>query len=130
MKVRILVFIVIATVILSAVSSSVSFAFPGHCLFTGTGITSIAVKGMYRIASSSTQSNVQKKAVISGSVKKSDLFEKGDKLGNDAARKERDSNKKLITVTAIVIFVWLFLGLFLFIIERKVSRLEKMIDEL
>ncbi len=130
MKVKILVFVVITTVILSGVSSSVIFAFPDRCLYTETGSTSLAVKVVYRIANNSVQSNVHKKAVISGPVKNSDLFEKGDKLENDAARKSRDSNKKIITVTVIVIFVWLFLGLFLIIIDIKLSRLEKMIDEL
>lgn len=99
MKVRIIVFLIIATVFSSGVSSSVSFAVPDN-------------------------------VIITGSVQKSELSDKGDKLGNDATLKERSSNEKLITVTVIVVFVWLFLGLFLFIIDRKISRLEKMIDEL
>jgi CcmD family protein len=65
--------------------------------------------------------------------------EKGEKrvseMSNNKEPQERTVEQDscrggMVKVALIVIFVWLILGIYLFIIDRRVSRLEKMIDEL
>ncbi len=65
--------------------------------------------------------------------------EKGEKRVSEMSNKKEPQKKKveqdsyrggMVKVALIVIFVWLILGIYLFIIDRRVSRLEKMIDEL
>lgn len=36
----------------------------------------------------------------------------------------------MIKIALIVIFIWVILGVYLFTVERRIARLEKMIDEL
>jgi CcmD family protein len=44
---------------------------------------------------------------------------------------EKDSyGGVMIKVALVVILIWLILGIYLFILDRKISKLERMIDEL
>ncbi len=44
---------------------------------------------------------------------------------------EKDSYEGvMIKVALVVILIWLILGMYLFILDRKISKLERMIDEL